>query len=106
MEQAILNLGKIKLFKGAGYIENADICHCPHCNENMFVPTGATYCPFCGKELQWIPELEEQGIYDVNNLTDYIKVEGLIEYADRQCWEIYEEDRVETPPYEEDIYLD
>ena len=108
MEKAILDLGKIKMFSGAGYTNHADICRCPHCKDNMFVPTGAVYCPFCGEELEWINELIAKDIYDVNNLSDYLKVDGLIEYADRQCWKIYEEDgkQVETPPYEKDIYLD
>ena len=85
----ILNLGKIKMFSGAGYTQNADICFCPSCNSNIFVPTGMDYCPLCGEELQWNEELSKKGIYDVNNLSEYVKHPDLIEFADRQCWDNY-----------------
>lgn len=65
--ELLKNVKNVKWFKNLHYMNDmADICHCPHCNSNVLVPVGATYCPCCGDEIVWIKELENEGIYEVD----------------------------------------
>lgn len=86
----IKNLKNVKWFKKLGYGNTADIVHCPHCDSNMLIPTGATYCPICAEEVQWVEELEKEGIYDCN-LEEFCE-HNEVEITEPQCWRIWEDE--------------